>query len=265
MLRRLTSALATCLALALPAAPALAQEPVEAQLLPGWRLANGDHVAALHLTLAPGWKTYWRAPGEAGIPPSFDWAGSENAGRIDVLWPTPHVFWQSGMRSVGYKDELVLPLRITPRGDGQIALKTEMHLGLCKDICLPHTLRIDATLPAGGKPDPRIAAAMASAPFSEAEASVRAVRCSVSPAKRGLKLRAEIDMPQAGGREETVVESGQPTVWAAEPETHREGDTLVTETKLVHMDGKPFMLDRSRLRITVLGKSHAVDIQGCDS
>ncbi|MCA0962726.1 protein-disulfide reductase DsbD domain-containing protein [Salipiger bermudensis] len=265
MLRRLTSALATCLALFLPAAPALAQEPVEAQLLPGWRLPNGDHVAALHLSLAPGWKTYWRAPGDAGIPPSFDWAGSENAGGIDVLWPTPHVFWQSGMRSVGYKDELVLPLRITPRGDGPIALRTEMQLGLCKDICLPHTLRINATLPEGGAPDPRIAAAMASAPFSEAEASVRAVRCTVSPAKRGLKLRAEIDMPAAGGEEEAVVESGQPTVWAAEPETHREGGTLVTETKLVHMDGKPFMLDRSRLRITVLGKSHAVDIQGCDS
>lgn len=68
-----------------------------------------------------------------------------------------------------------------------------------------------------------------------------------------------------GGREEAVVESGQPTVWAGEPRTHREGGTLVTETKLMHMEGKPFMLDRSRVRITVLGERHAVDIQGCDS
>ena len=100
---------------------------------------------------------------------------------------------------------------------------------------------------------------------SRGEASVRAVRCSVRPVDGGVSLRAEIDMPRAGAEEEAVVESGQPTVWAAEPQTRREGGTLVTETKLMHMDGKPFMLDRSRLRFTVLGSEHAVDIQGCDS
>ncbi|MCR8548113.1 hypothetical protein M4578_09750 [Salipiger sp. P9] len=262
MIRRLTLLLAACLALS---TPARADDPVHAELRPGWRLPNGDHMAALHLTLAPGWKTYWRAPGEAGIPPVFDWRGSRNTEAVEVLWPTPHVFWQSGMRSVGYKNELVLPLRITPDRSGDIALETEMQLGLCNDICLPHTLRIRATLPATlGTPDPMIASALASAPFSEREAAVKQVRCKVSPAKSGLALRAEIDMPGAGGDEETVIESGQPTVWVAEPKTHREGGTLIAETKLMHMDGKPFMLDRSRLRITVLGSRHAVDIQGCD-
>lgn len=262
MIRALTFCLAAVLALA---APALASEPVQAELRPGWRLPDGDHMAALHLTLAPGWKTYWRAPGDAGIPPVFDWRGSRNTSSVEVLWPTPRVFWQSGMRSVGYKTELVLPLRITPKGDGEIRLKTEMQLGLCNDICLPHTLRIDATLPATtGQPDPMIASALASAPFTEAEASVKQVRCAVSPAGNGLALRAEIDMPGAGGTEETVIESGQPALWVAEPRTHRENGTLVTETRLMHMEGKPFMLDRSRLRITVLGSSHAVDIHGCD-
>ncbi|MHA7869076.1 MAG: protein-disulfide reductase DsbD domain-containing protein [Salipiger thiooxidans] len=266
MIRALTKTLAACLALALPLQTAQAEEPVRAELRPGWRLPNGDHMAALHLSLAPGWKTYWRAPGDAGIPPSFDWKGTRNARNIAVLWPTPHVFWQSGMRSVGYKGDLVLPIRITPGNTGEITLKTEMQMGLCSDICVPHTLRIDATLPAeGSTPDPMIASALASAPFSRGEASVRAVRCSVRPVDGGVSLRAEIDMPRAGAEEEAVVESGQPTVWAAEPQTRREGGTLVTETKLMHMDGKPFMLDRSRLRFTVLGSEHAVDIQGCDS
>lgn len=253
-----------CLAGSLASAAA-AERPVTAELRPGWRLPDGDHMAALHLTLAPGWKTYWRAPGAAGIPPVFDWRGSRNVGSVALIWPTPHVFWQSGMRSIGYKEELVLPIRIRPRGAGDVQVETEVQLGVCSDICLPETVHVEGVLPAAiTRPDPMIAAALASAPFSRSEASVSAVRCSVAPARGGLKLRAEIDMPSAGSREEAVVESGQPSVWSGEAHAHREGRTLVAETKLMHMDGKPFALDRSRLRFTVLGDSHAVDIQGCD-
>lgn len=260
MLTRLTQTLAACLALASPVA---AQEPVTAELRPGWRLPNGDHIAALHLTMAPGWHTYWRAPGDAGIPPLFDWAGSQNVASLGVVWPTPHVFWQSGMRSVGYENELVLPLRIHPRSAGEITLQTEMQLGVCKDICVPHTLRISAVLPTDTRPDPKIASALASVPFTADEARVSSVRCTVVPGDRGLTLRTEIDMPSSGGAEDTVIEAGLPEVWASQPSTRRNGNTLVTENRLVHMEGKPFMIDRSRVRITVLGDNHAVDIQGC--
>ncbi|MDO6585636.1 protein-disulfide reductase DsbD family protein [Salipiger sp. 1_MG-2023] len=259
---RFTRTLAACLVLASPLA---AEEPITAELRPGWRLPNGDHVAALHLTLAPGWHTYWRAPGDAGIPPLFDWAGSENVGDLGVIWPTPRVFWQSGMRSIGYEEELVLPIRIRPRSDGDIRLTTEMQLGLCKDICLPHTLHISAVLPPQTKPDPMIASAMASVPFTKGEAQVGKVHCAIRPDSGGLTLRTEIEMPTSGGAENAVIEPGLPEVWASEPATSRVGNTLVTETRLRHMEGKPIMLDRSRVRITVLGKDHAVDIQGCDS
>ncbi|EIE50358.1 hypothetical protein C357_14157 [Citreicella sp. 357] len=264
MLTRLTQTFAACLVLASAlAAPVAAEEPVTAQLRPGWRLPDGDHIAALHLTLAPGWKTYWRAPGDAGIPPLFDWAGSRNIVSLGVVWPTPHVFWQSGMRSIGYKDDLVLPIRIHPRGPGDIHLETEMQMGLCKDICVPHTLRISARLAPDTRPDPMIASALASVPFTAREASVGRVRCTVMPAGGGLTLRTEIDMPSSGGAEDAVIEAGLPEVWASEPSTHRNGNTLVTENRFMHMDGKPFMIDRSRVRITVLGDDHAVDIQGC--
>ncbi|EPX76549.1 protein-disulfide reductase DsbD domain-containing protein [Salipiger mucosus] len=262
MIRRLLASMACAAALALPAA---AQEPVTAELRPGWRLPDGDHVAALHLRLAPGWKTYWRAPGAAGIPPEFDWSGSRNTGRITALWPTPHVFRQSGMRSIGYKQELVLPLRIETRGSGDAKLSIEMDLGICSDVCLPHSLSLTGRLPADvTQPDPAIAAALASSPFSASEAGVRGVRCSIRPVKGGIALHAEIDMPTAGGQEEAVVESGQPMLWASEPRSARKNGTLVTETKLMHVEGGAFALDRSRLRFTVIGKDHAVDIRGCD-
>lgn len=265
MIRNIFKAL-TCLCAfgmaPLVSGPAHAQDPVTAELRPGWRLPDGDHMAALHLRLAPGWKTYWRAPGEAGIPPVFDWSGSSNVARVTALWPTPHVFRQSGARSVGYKDELVLPLRIAGTG-GPVTLEANMMIGVCSDICVPQTLHVTAALPDSSSVDPMIAAALAEAPFTAREARVSAVRCTVSPAKGGVKLRTEIDMPAIPGPEETVVEAGQPELWASEPNTRRQGGTLISETRLMHMEGKPFALDRSKLRFTVLGESQAVDIRGC--
>ncbi|MFZ5965268.1 protein-disulfide reductase DsbD domain-containing protein [Thalassococcus sp. BH17M4-6] len=249
-------------------APVLAQSDdsiLRAELRPGWRLADGDHMAALHLTMAPGWKTYWRAPGDAGIPPLFDWSGSRNAKTVAVSWPTPEVFFQSGMRSVGYSPEVVLPLRISTRGSGQdVRLRGQVQLGVCKDICVPKTLRLDAVLPAAQtKVDPVIAAALASVPFSATEAAVRSVRCTIGAKDGAMTLRAEIDMP-ARGAMDAVIETANPEVWVAEPKTTQSGGRIVAETRMMHVDGGAFALDRSGVRITLLGKGQAVDIRGCD-
>ena len=86
-------------ALFLAAAPVSAQMPdtlAEAEIAPGWREGN-THVAGLTIRLAPGWKTYWRAPGDAGIPPGFNWSGSSNVAGVRVQFPVPSVFTQSGI------------------------------------------------------------------------------------------------------------------------------------------------------------------------
>jgi DsbC/DsbD-like thiol-disulfide interchange protein len=67
------------------ASTAQAESPadmVQIRILPGWSRDDGSHMAALHLILAPGWKTYWRAPGDAGIPPMMDLEGSDNLSDI---------------------------------------------------------------------------------------------------------------------------------------------------------------------------------------
>ncbi len=238
-----------------------------AELRPGWRQADGSHVAALHLTLAPGWKTYWRSPGDAGIPPEFNWQGSENVAAVGVNWPAPKIFYQSGMRSVGYAQELVLPLRITGRTAGQdMQLHGVVDLGVCSDICVPRRVEVTASLPADAtRRDPVIAGALADMPFSRTEAAVRSVRCTVGADARGMTLRTEIDLPIGASGEETVIETANPAIWVAEPRTYRAANGhLVSETRLAHMEGKAFALDRSGVRITVLGKGHAVDIKGCD-
>lgn len=262
---RLLTLLALILSLAAPARAESYDNLVQAELRPGWRLPNGEHMAALHLRLAPGWKTYWRTPGDAGIPPEFQWRGVRNARAITPQWPAPVVFWQSGMRSIGYKGELVLPLRVTLKDASKDArLGGVVDIGICKDVCMPHRIRVSAVLPAGAKrPDPLIAAALANLPFTGAEAGVRGVSCRMAPAKKGVGLEVSIDMPRGTGREETVIESNDPALWVADPETGWQGNRLVARTQVRHASGGVFALDRSALRITVLGGQMPLEIKGC--
>jgi DsbC/DsbD-like thiol-disulfide interchange protein len=120
---------------------------VTAELRPGWRTPQGTQMAALHLILAPGWKTYWRAPGDAGIPPEFDWRGSQNIAGVSYFWPRPQVFDLNGMRTIAYKNELVLPIEFqlaSPGGTTHVVGKID--IGVCDEICVPISLNVSAEL-----------------------------------------------------------------------------------------------------------------------
>lgn len=257
---------ALILCLAVLAAPVRAEWPrdvVSLEVLPGWRLENGHHMAALRLTLAPGWKTYWRAPGDAGIPPLFDWSGSENLAAAEVRWPVPEVWDQNGMRSIGYHDQVVLPVQLASVSPAApIRLAGVIDLGVCEEICVPARLAFEAVLPADGRRDPRIVAALVDRPLTAAEGGVTARSCRIAPGADGLTVTARVEMPSAGGREAMVIETADPTVWVSEPRVTRQGDVLMAEARMVPaVPGTA--IDRSGLRLTVLGERHAVDIPGC--
>ena len=103
---RLFAGTALAVAMACPA-PSLAQEysttdsVVTVELLDGWRDVDGTHFAGIEITLAPGWKTYWRAPGDGGLPTSLNWSRSSNLQTAKVHWPRPDVFRVAGLRSIG--------------------------------------------------------------------------------------------------------------------------------------------------------------------
>ncbi|MDR9484530.1 MAG: protein-disulfide reductase DsbD family protein [Sediminimonas sp.] len=246
--------------------PSTAQEGMaRLTVLPGWRSDEGVHIAALHVTLAPGWKTYWRAPGDAGIPPEIDLRGAQNLAGVAPVWPTPVVFWQNGMRSIGYKNDLVLPLRVAAQSPGQdITLAGRVTMGVCEDICIPFTVSFDTTLPAGqSRPDPRIIEALKNRPLSAEKAGVRDVRCTITPTADGIEIAAAITMPAAGGTETVVLETDDPQIWVAEADSVRKGGVLHAKTELAHVYGDAFAVNRAGLRLTVLGKDRAVDIKGC--
>ena len=260
--------LAACLAGgAAPVAAQSASDYVQAEILPGWRAADGSHVAGLRLTLKDGWKTYWRAPGDAGIPPHFDWRGSRNLSSVHVEWPTPSQIRQGGLTTIGYDRTVTLPLRIQPRRTGtDIRLTGTIDMGVCKDVCVPVNLSVAQDLGTDGSgPDPVIVAALAERPYSAAEAGVGPVTCRLSPIEDGLSLRAVIDMPSLGAGELAIFETGDPNIWVAPSKTRREGERLVAETTLHHVAGGSFAVQRSDLRITVLGPGSAADIHGCQA
>lgn len=246
-------------------AQAHAETPlVQASVLPGWKTESRTQMSGLRLQLADGWKTYWRAPGDAGIPPRFDWSGSDNVRSVQVIWPTPHVFTRDGLTSIGYSGDVVLPLEITPKDPSRpMRLRASVDLGVCRDICVPAMLRLDAVVEGPGAPDTAIRAALGDQPVSGRRAGVVAHRCKVEPLRDGLRVTAEIEMPSAGGNETVVFEPGDPSVWVDEASVTRDGEMLVAVTEMVGPSSAPFALDRGDIRITVLGQARAVDIRGC--
>ncbi|MBN8633403.1 MAG: hypothetical protein J0L76_21415, partial [Rhodobacterales bacterium] len=198
-------------ALAFLAAPALAttqDDVLSAQLRPGWQMENGGYMAAVELSLAPGWKTYWRSPGDAGIPPTFDWSGSENVKSVRLHWPAPEVFEANGMQTIGYHERLVLPVEITPEDPSRpVRLSVTMALGVCDEICLPAMVELSSDLQSPGGSDDSIRAALRNRAATAGEAGVTAVACQVDPIDDGLRLTARVRLPDPGHPEVVAFET----------------------------------------------------------
>ncbi|MES2143208.1 MAG: protein-disulfide reductase DsbD domain-containing protein [Pseudomonadota bacterium] len=263
----LRAALLICAVLASGSLPVRAQpqgEVASADMLQGWRTDSGSIMMALRLRLAPGWKTYWRSPGEAGIPPTFDWSGSDNLGQIRLFWPRPVVFLTSGMTSIGYHDEVVLPFEVVAADPGRpVRLGLQVDLGVCKDICLPVTLAIAGDVLGTGQDSDIIRAALADRPVPAASAGLTGIACDVAPIEDGVRVTARVDMPPLGLDETVVFEAGSPDIWVATSQSDRRGERLTSAADMVAGTGLPFALDRSGVVLTIISGATAVEIKGC--
>lgn len=146
---------------------------------------GAQRFAFVEIELQPGWKTYWRTPGDAGgLPPSFDWSKSSNLASADVRYPAPQRFTDKSGNTIGYEGGLVLPVVLTPESaEKPISLVGELHYGICKDICVPVELELTLDIPAKS-------AEAASAEALEALASVPRAQDQLKPVDPVL-LRAE--------------------------------------------------------------------------
>lgn len=271
------AALAATLALPLLPAPVAAQAFAQengrppglrsAELLPVATLPDGRRMTALVVEMEEGWKTYWRSPGDSGMPPGFDWTGSTNLRAAEPLWPAPEVILSGSDRTLGYHDALVLPVRVDAAGEGPVALDLKLAIGLCKNVCVPARLHLVADEAGGGAggaagaaADPRIAQALARVPVAGPLPGRATPACTVTDIPDGVRVAATL--PGHAGAPSVAMELMQDGVWVSQPELVQAAGGLTATADFVPPEGKPFPLDLSKLRMTVIGRDAAADGTG---
>jgi DsbC/DsbD-like thiol-disulfide interchange protein len=123
----------------------------KARLIAGGALRDGKKAlyAGVEIAMPEGWKTYWRSPGDAGgVPPEFDWQGSENLASAVVLYPAPHRLHDKAGDAAGYKDSVLFPVMLTPKDAAKaVTLHGKVDYGICKDICVPAEAEFQVVIP----------------------------------------------------------------------------------------------------------------------
>src|SRR5229473_3708796 len=148
------------------AGPAFGQTVVQAENVRAELLADVAAVKAgepfwvgLRQTIRPKWHTYWKNPGESGLPTEIKWTLPAGVTADPIVWPTPNLFNIGGVINYGYQDETVLLVRITPPADlgsSSLKLAAEANWLVCEDVCIPEDGKFELSLPvtATGAPAP---------------------------------------------------------------------------------------------------------------
>ena len=130
-------------------------------------VAAGGALAGFEIRLAPGAITYWRNPGDAGVPPTFDFSRSDNVAEVEVSFPAPRRIKEAdGSEAFGYDTGVVIPLKIEPRDQGKpVTLAVSANYAVCEKLCLPARAELRLTLPGAVSPyAATVASALAAAP-----------------------------------------------------------------------------------------------------
>jgi DsbC/DsbD-like thiol-disulfide interchange protein len=145
--------LAAAVALAFHGAPAFAADSFSTDWAPGAksreRLIAGDGgLAGFEIALAPGAITYWRDPGDAGVPPTLDFSASDNVASVEPLFPAPKRIKEAdGSEAFGYESGVVFPLRVKPRDAAKpVTLRLKADFAVCEKVCLPAKAHLDLEL-----------------------------------------------------------------------------------------------------------------------
>jgi DsbC/DsbD-like thiol-disulfide interchange protein len=151
------AALAAALTLIALCAPAAAADAFSTNWVQNakWRarlIAAGDRLAGFEITLAPGAITYWRDPGDSGLPPTLDFSASDNVEAVEPEFPAPKRIKEAdGGKAFGYDGGVIFPLRVTPRDAAKpVTLALQADFAVCEKVCLPAKARLKLTLPAAG-------------------------------------------------------------------------------------------------------------------
>ena len=170
----------------------------------------------LHFRLKKNWKIYWRSPGDAGYPPRLDWSGSDNLARARLSWPAPQRFSVLGFETLGYTDEVVLPITAqVDRPGAAFTGRLSVDYLACAEICIPYEAAFTLDLP-GGPAAPSAFAHLINrfavrVPGDGAAHGVAIAEAAASG--KGLRVRVTATMPLA--RPDMVVEGSEELAFGA--------------------------------------------------
>ena len=114
-------------------------------------IADGSGQAGFQIELSPGSITYWRDPGDAGVPPTFDFSRSTNVASAEVDFPAPGRIAESdGSEAFGYQRGVVFPIRVQAADPSRpVTLALDANYAVCEKICLPARAALELNLPKG--------------------------------------------------------------------------------------------------------------------
>lgn len=236
-------------------------------IIRGWRQSDDIHIAAINIKLEDGWKTYWRVPGIGGIAPILNWEKSKNIKNISQIWPTPNIYNEYGLQTIGYKNELLLPLQIQPIDKKQpIHLSITIDFGICSDVCVPIQTSVEERLPERtsiGKKN--ILDTLEKAILSGKKSPFKIVKCNIVPIKDGFEVNAffegltSFDKDTLGVVEYPVKQNGWINQKASLISSNQLSVHAIVYNKSIHF------IDRSDLTLTIFTKNKAFEFDGCIS
>lgn len=218
--------------------------------------------AGIEIKLQPGWKTYWRYPGDSGVPPHFDFSGSENLKNAQVLYPAPHLFTDETGQSLGYKDKVIFPLAISARQpDKPVKLRVKIDYAVCEKLCVPAEGNAELTLAANDSAqDSALSAAEARVPkqITAEKAGLKAHRIS-----GGAKPQVAVNLAASAGHPVEVFVEGPTPDWAL-PIPKPQGTSAGRAQFVFELDGLPPGIDpkgQFDLIFTVVTDERVVEVK----
>lgn len=237
----------------------------EVRLIAG-TTAAGQEMIALEFVIRPGWKVYWRSPGDAGYPPVADWTNSEGVTPGAISWPLPDTFAFWGLRTYGYANRLVLPVALdSRRRDRPTTIRVALSYATCADICVPVDASLSLELSPGDLPMNRhgvaIAAALAATPARMPGALLSARFSRTVNEDRGLLL-LDLGPPSDVGSPAVIIEGSRDVVFG-EDECHVASTGQVHCTVPVEGSNRALRaLPGSELTVTLHGAGPAIEATG---
>jgi DsbC/DsbD-like thiol-disulfide interchange protein len=198
--------------------------------------------AGAEIRLAPGWKTYWRYPGDSGVPPHFDFAGSDNVKSATVLWPAPQKFTDTDGATIGYKDRVLFPIHVTPQDPSKpVTLRLALDYAICEKLCIPvHAKAAIAPGKDATASDADVAAAEARVPKRiAAGASGSALAIKSVRREDASPPRVIVEVSAPAGKPVTLFAEGPTPNWALPLPDPVPGTTAGLQRFSFALDGLP--------------------------